>query len=84
MGIEKIYLKGERMTLYFVTNSDKHWQSEIFGKILLFAAQRPDRCQAVEDVDKKGQKTGKRHLTIKQVKTIGGALHLLNKILNDN
>ena len=84
MGIEKIYLKGERMTLYFITNSDKYWQSEMFGKILLFAAQRPDRCQAVEDVDKKGQKTGKRHLTIKQVKTLGGALHLLNKIINDN
>lgn len=84
MGIEKIYLKGERMTMYFVTNNDKYWQSEVFGRILLFAAQRPERCQAVEDTDKQGRKTGKRHLTVKQVKTLGGALHLLNKIVNDN
>ena len=83
MGIEKIYLKGERMTMYFITNNDKYWQSEVFGKILLFAAQRPDRCQAVEDVDKKGQKTGKRHMTIMQVRTLGGALHLLSKIYNE-
>ena len=83
MGIEKIYLKGERMTIYFVTNNEKYWQSEVFGKILLFVAQRPDRCQAVEDVDKKGQKTGKRHITIMQVRTLGGALHLLSKIYNE-
>ena len=83
MGIEKIYLKGERMTMYFITNNDKYWQSEVFGKILLFVAQRPDRCQAVEDVDKKGHKTGKRHITIMQVRTLGGALHLLSKIYND-
>lgn len=80
MGIEKIYLKGERATLYFITNNERYWQSEVFGKIILYATQRLDRCQLVEDVDKKGQKTGKRHITIKQVKTLGGALHLLRKI----
>lgn len=83
MGIEKIYLKGERMTIYFVTNNDKYWQSEAFGKILLFATQRLDRCRVVEDVDKQGQKTGKRHMTIMQVRTLGGALHLLSKIYNE-
>lgn len=80
MGIEKIYLKGERMTMYFITNNDKYWQSEVFGKILLYATQRLDRCRVVEDVDKQGQKTGKRHMTIMQVRTLGGALHLLSKI----
>ncbi|MBQ9603717.1 MAG: transcription-repair coupling factor [Paludibacteraceae bacterium] len=83
MGIEKIYLKGERMTMYFITNNDKYWQSEVFGKILLFATQRLDRCRVVEDVDKQGQKTGKRHMTIMQVRTLGGALHLLSKIYNE-
>ena len=82
MGIEKIYLKGERMTLYFITNNDKYWQSETFGKIILYATQRLDRCQLVEDTDKKGVKTGKRHITIKQVKTLGGAINLLTKICN--
>ncbi len=83
MGIEKIFLKGERMSVYFVTNNDQYWQSEIFGKILLYATKRLDRCQLVEDVDKKGQKTGKRHMTIKQVRTLAGALNLLSKILNE-
>jgi len=80
MGIEKIYLKGERMTLYFVTNNEHYWQSDIFGKILLFATYRPERCRLVEDRDKKGQLTGKRYITIQQVKTLSGALHLLHKI----
>ena len=82
MGIEKIYLKGERMTLYFVTNNEHYWQSEMFGKILLYAAQRPERCKLVEDRDKKGQITGKRYMTVMQVKTLAGALNLLHKICN--
>ena len=82
MGIEKIYLKGERMTMYFTTANEHYWQSEEFGKIVLYAAQRPERCQFVEDTDKKGQKTGKRYMTVLQVKTLAGAIHLLNKILN--
>ena len=81
MGIEKIYLKGERMTLYFITSKEQYWQSDIFGKILLFATYRPERCKFVEDTDSKGRKTGKRHVTILQVKTLAGAIHLLNKIL---
>ena len=80
MGIEKIYLKAERMTLYFVTSNERYWQSEIFGKIILYAMSRPERCRLVEDKDKKGQLTGKRYMTVQQVKTIFGALHLLHKI----
>ncbi len=82
MGIEKIYLKGEHMTLYFVTNSERYWQSETFGKLLLYAAQRPERCRLIEDRDKKGQPTGKRYMSVMQVKTLAGAIHLLNKIYN--
>ena len=84
MGIEKIYLKGERMTLYFITNNEHYWQSEEFGKLVLYAAQRPERCRLVEDRDKKGQLTGKRYMTVMQVKTLAGALHLLNKIAESN
>jgi len=80
MGIEKIYLKGERMNLYFITSNEQYWQSEIFGKLLLYAAQRPERCRVVEDRDKKGKPTGKRYMTVMQVKTLAGALHLLHKI----
>lgn len=80
MGIEKIFLKGERMSIFFMTTNDAYWQSEIFGKILDFAYQRPQKCQFHEPVDKQGHKTGKRYLTIDQVKTLAGAIHLLSKI----
>ncbi len=80
MGIEKIFLKHEQMTLYFVTNKDSYWQSEVFGKLLDYAVHKTDRCQLKEEVNRQGIKTGKRYLTIQQVKTLGGAIHLLNKL----
>ena len=81
MGIEKIFLKGEHMTLYFVTHNERYWQSDIFGKIVTYIYSRGDRCRMVEDRDKKtGQPTGKRYATIAQVKTIAGAMRLLSKI----
>ena len=46
----------------------------------LYAAQRPERCRLIEDRDKKGELTGKRYMTVLQVKTLAGAIHLLNKI----
>ena len=83
MGIEKVILKQERMSLYFVTYNQKYFQSDIFTKILQYACSRTDRCRLVEDKDRQGKPTGKRYVVIQQVKTIGGALHLLNKILSE-
>ena len=82
MGIEKVVLKQERLTLFFTTKNNKYWQSEIFGKIVEFILTRPQRCRLVEDKDRQGKPTGRRYATIQQVKTIGGALTLLNKILH--
>ena len=82
MGIEKVVLKQERLTLFFTTKNNKYWQSEIFSKIVEFVLTRPQRCRLVEDKDRQGKPTGRRYATIQQVKTIGGALTLLNKILN--
>ena len=81
MGIEKVILKQERISLYFITHNPKFFQSDIFEKILRYACSRVDRCRLVEDKDRQGKPTGKRYVTIQQVKTISGALHLLNKIL---
>ena len=83
MGIEKVILKQERMSLYFTRSNPKYFQSAIFGKILQYACSRVERCRLVEERDRQGQLTGKRYLIIQQVKTIGGALHLLNKILTE-
>ena len=80
MGIEKVILKQERMSIYFVNHNPKYFQSEIFGKLVQYACSRAERCRLVEDKDRQGKPTGKRYMVVQQVKTIGGALHLLGKI----
>ena len=80
LGIEKILLKGERMTMYLVQHKDAYWQSEVFGNMIQYAATRPERCMLNEERDKKGVPTGRRYITIMHVKTINGAMTLLSKI----
>ena len=80
LGVEKILLKGERMTLYLVQHRDAYWQSEQFGNIVQYAVTRPERCLLHEEKDKKGLPTGRRMVTITNVKTIAGAITLLSKI----
>ena len=80
LGVEKILLKGERMTLYLVQHKDAYWQSEMFGNIVQYAVTRPERCLLHEEKDKKGLPTGRRMVTITNVKTIAGAITLLTKI----
>ena len=84
MGIEKVVLKQERLTLFFTTKNNKYWQSDMFGKIVEFVFSRAQRCRLVEDKDRQGKPTGKRYATIQQVKTIGGALNILSKIFGAN
>jgi transcription-repair coupling factor (superfamily II helicase) len=80
LGIEKILLKGERMTMYLVQHKDAYWQSEQFGNIIQYAVTRPERCLLHEEKDKKGVPTGRRMVTITNVKTIAGAMTLLSKV----
>ena len=80
LGIEKILLKGERMTMYLVQHKEAYWQSEQFGNIIQYAVTRPERCALHEETDKKGIKTGRRYVSISNVKTIAGAITLLSKI----
>ena len=80
LGIEKILLKGERMTLYLVQHKEAYWQSEQFGNIIQYAVTRPERCSLHEETDKKGIKTGRRYVSITNVKIINGAITLLHKV----
>ena len=82
MGIEKVLLKKENMTLYFTQSNKKYFQSEIFSKVVEFIYSRPQRCRMVEEKDRQGKKTGRIYANIQQVKTIGGALNVLGKILH--
>ena len=80
LGIERVYLKGGHMTVYFVTNNDRYWQSEEFGKIVSYVYSRGNRCRLVEDKDKQGKPTGKRYAVIEQVNSVAGGINLLGKI----
>ena len=80
MGIEKVLLKRENLTLYFTRTNKSYWHSDIFTKVLSYIYSRPQRCKMVEEKDKSGTKTGRVYAIIMQVKTIEGALNLLNKI----
>ena len=80
LGIEKILLKGEHMTMYLVQNKEAYWQSRQFGNMIQYAVTRPERCTMQEERDKKGFKTGRRYMTITNVKTINGAITLLHKV----
>ena len=84
LGIEKILLKKEQMTMYLVQHKDAYWQSEQFGNIIQYAVTRPERCSLHEERDKKGIPTGRRYVTITNVKTIAGAITLLSKIENND
>ncbi len=83
LGVEKVLLKGGRLVLYFVQNDDRYWHSEAFGKIITFIVSRAQRCQLVEEKDKKGKPTGRRYATIMQVQTVAGAINLLSKVENE-
>ena len=84
--IEKILLTGERNALYLPHNNDAYYQSEAFAHLIQYAVSRPQRCMFHDEpVRTKGLtpeelKTipHKRYITIQNVKTIAGAIHLLD------
>ena len=78
LGCEKIVLKQQRMTLYFVTQNDSpFYQSEAFGLLLDFVAHDPRRCQFREV-------NGKRSMVIGDVPTIEEAVQILTSINKSN
>lgn len=66
--------------MYLVQHKEAYWQSEQFGNMIQYAVTRPERCMMQEERDKKGFKTGRRYVTITNVKTIAGAMTLLHKV----
>ncbi len=80
LGIEKVFLKQERMVIYFTTHTPSYFHSETFGKVIHYIQSRQNRCHLVQDKDKKGRLTGRVYATIGQVRTVSGAITLLKKI----
>ncbi len=78
LGCEKIIMKQERMTLYFVSQNDSpFYQSEAFDHILSFVARNPRRCQFREQ-------NGKRSMVVGNVATIAQGVKLLSDILTED
>ena len=78
LGCEKIVLKQQRMTLYFVTQNDSpFYQSEAFGMLLDYVAHNPRRCNFREQ-------NGKRSMVISDVPTIEEAVQILASINKSN
>ena len=76
LGFEKIMLKNKMMTAHLVTNQESaYYQTDIFMKILRYAASHQGDCSVKEA-------NGKNIFSIKNVETVNKALRILNEIEN--
>ena len=74
LGIEKIFLKAGRMSLFFVSNPDSpYYESNAFGAILAYAAQNPLTCRLREEGTK-------RSLIISNVPDVENAISILQTV----
>lgn len=74
LGIERVYLKAGRMTLFFVSNSESpYYQSEAFGKVISYLQKYSRSCQ-LRDQD------GRRSMVIKNITTVETAVGILSEI----
>ena len=77
LGIERIFLKGGRMSLFFVSNPDSpYYESNAFGAILAYAGQNPLTCRLREDGTK-------RSLSISNVPDVESAINILQTVQMD-
>jgi transcription-repair coupling factor (superfamily II helicase) len=76
LGFERISIKNERMTTYFIANQKSpYYQSAIFNQVLGFIQKNPHMFQMKEGKDKLS-------MSIENVDTVNKAINLLNKILS--
>lgn len=76
IGLERLYMKNGILRGYFISNPDSdYYQTEKFGKILMFVQQNPKACKMKEI-------KGKLALTFNQIRSIEEAFATLQKINN--
>ena len=75
LGAEKVFLKGGRMTLFFVSNPDSpYYQSQAFGKVIAYMMKYTRRCDLREQ-------NGKRSMLVKDVPTVEEAVATLQEMV---
>lgn len=78
MGIEKVILKADRMTLYFVSNLESpYYQSKAFGKVFEYMAKYPRNCNLREQ-------NGKRSMVMKEIHDVASAVSVLQEMVSLN
>ena len=78
MGIEKVILKADRMTLYFVSNLESpYYQSKAFGKVIEYMAKYPRNCNLREQ-------NGKRSMVMKEIHDVASAVSVLQEMASLN
>ena len=76
LGVEKVVLKAERMTLYFVSNLDSpYYQSVAFGKFIEYMAKNPRYCNLREQ-------NGRRSMVVSKVTDVKSAVSILQEIVS--
>jgi transcription-repair coupling factor (superfamily II helicase) len=76
-GIERLILKSEKMTAYFVSNIESpYYQSNKFGKILQYTAAHPHHIRLREQ-------DGKRSIVFSNIKTVENAMKIVEEIAGE-
>ena len=76
LGVEKVFLKGGRMTLFFVSNPDSpFYQSQAFGKMIDYMMKYTRRCDLRDQ-------NGRRSMLIKDVSNVETAVSVLQEIVS--
>lgn len=74
LGVEKVFLKGGRMTLFFVSNPESsYYQSQDFGRIIAYMMKYTKRCDLRE-------LNGKRSMLVKDITSVSEAVSVLREI----
>ena len=74
LGVEKVFLKGGRMTLFFVSNPDSpYYQSRAFGQMIAYMMKYTRRCDLREQ-------NSRRSMLIKDVPCVEEAVAVLREI----
>lgn len=77
IGFEKIVLKNDLLTCYFLSDPESaYFQSERFTRILGFIQSNPQACRLKEG-------DSRLRLTFKNVKDVAGALYWLESVLSE-
>ena len=75
LGVEKVFLKGGRMTLFFVNNAESpYYQSAAFGKMIDYMMKYTRRCDLREQ-------NGRRSMLIKDIPNVETAVSVLLEIV---